>query len=209
MLGARLVISPTVSLGLRLPHPNERQVLVRVLGAKVRDWAGDGGHLKFVDYSSSSFSQLSVLCLKYQLKYMNLGLLKGIRRLFMWREWGNKRAFCYSVSLCAAWKTSRYSMPWLCFSPSAAWQPQRRDVAPRLRDLYLWRLNRARGLRKTLCLQPCAYKRSSQSRDNNCTSHPNTHPNTLKRQLWLTQAWLTARSLSIFFTLTYVIKAHI
>lgn len=37
MLGARLVISPTVSLGLRLPRPNERQVLVRVLGAKVRD----------------------------------------------------------------------------------------------------------------------------------------------------------------------------
>lgn len=37
MLGARLVISPTVSLGPRLPRPNERQVLVRVLGAKVRD----------------------------------------------------------------------------------------------------------------------------------------------------------------------------
>lgn len=27
MLGARLVISPTVSFGLRLPRPNERQVL--------------------------------------------------------------------------------------------------------------------------------------------------------------------------------------
>lgn len=37
MLGARLVISPTVSFGLRLPCPNKRQVLVRVLGAKVRD----------------------------------------------------------------------------------------------------------------------------------------------------------------------------
>lgn len=37
MLGAGLVISPTVSLGLRLPRPNERQVLVRVLRAKVRD----------------------------------------------------------------------------------------------------------------------------------------------------------------------------
>lgn len=69
MLGARLVISPTVSLGLRLPRPNQRQVFDRVLGAKVRDWAGDGGHSTFVDHSSFSFFRKCLSCLlKHKVK---------------------------------------------------------------------------------------------------------------------------------------------
>lgn len=135
MLGARLVISPTVSLGLRPPRPNERQVLVRVLGAKVRDWAGGGGHLKFVD----SLFHNCPSCL-WNVSSSHLIWWKGsagsscIERA---RERGNKQAFCFFLSFRAAWKASRCTMPWFRFSPFAVWQLQRRDKALRLWDLYL------------------------------------------------------------------------
>lgn len=98
MLGARLVISPTVSLGLRPPRPNERQVLVRVLGAKVRDWAGGGGHLKFVD----SLFHNCPSCL-WNVTSSHLIWWKGstgsscIERA---RERGNKQAFCFFLFSC-------------------------------------------------------------------------------------------------------------
>lgn len=150
MLGARLVISPTVSLGLRPPRPNERQVLVRVLGAKVRDWAGGGGHLKFVDslfhncpsclwnVTSSHLiwwkGSAGSLCIERAREREETSKLFAFFSLFvrLGRHPGAPcRGFASHLLLFDSYKGA-----------TKLWGY----------EIFIWQLNRAGGLRKSVCL---------------------------------------------------------
>lgn len=143
MLGARLVISPTVSLGLRLPRPNERQVLVRVLGAKVRDWAGGGGHLKFVN----SFFHNCPSCL--------WNVTSSHHRIFVYRENERDRKqesfllfFALFVRL-----GRRPGAPCRGFNSHLLLFDSYKGATKLWGyEIFIWQLNRAGGLRKSVCL---------------------------------------------------------